>query len=163
MNVLLPVMAKDVLHAGAKGFGLLATAISVGMLVGGLLTASVKRVSRPGLGIIWGVVTIGGALLLFSLSRHMILSMGTLVIVGAAAALTNVLSVVIFQTHAPNEMQGRVFAADQAVSSSLEPIALATIGGLLTLFTAPLLILAGGVAVGIAGLSGYFIPGMRKL
>ena len=163
MNVLLPIMAKNVLHAGAEGFGLLAMAISVGMLIGGLLTASIKRVKRYGLGIMWGIAVLGGALLLFGLSRHLILSMGALVIVGAAAAIANVLSVVVFQTHAPNEMQGRVFAADQAVSSSLEPIALAVIGSLLVIIAAPLLIIAGGVAVAASGLGGYFVKGMRGL
>ncbi len=163
MNVLLPIMAKDVLHAGAEGFGLLAMAISVGMLIGGLLTASIKRVKRYGSGIMWGIAALGGALLLFGLSRHLILSMGALVIVGAAAAIANVLSVVVFQTHAPNEMQGRVFAADQAVSSSLEPIALAVIGSLLVIIAAPLLIIAGGVAVAASGLGGYFVKDMRGL
>lgn len=163
INVLLPVMAKDVLHAGAEGFGLLATAISVGMLIGGLLTASVKRFKYHGRGIIWGIVVLGGALLMFGISRHLILSMGMLTVVGAAAAVTNVLSMVAFQTRAPNEMQGRVFAVDQAVSSSLEPIALAAVGGLLTIIAAPMLILAGGVAVAASGLGGYLVKGMRGL
>jgi len=163
MNVLLPVMAKEVLHAGAQGFGLLGTAISAGMLIGGFVASRLKRFKRYGLGIIWGIVTLGAVLTVFGFSRNLLLSMGALAVVGGAAAIANILSTVVFQTYVPNELQGRIFAADHAISNSLQPISLAAVGGILTLISAPILILAGGIAVAIAGLGGYLVEGMKEL
>ncbi len=163
MNVLLPIMAKDILHAGAQGFGLLGTAISTGMLIGGFVASRLKRFKRYGLGIIWGIVVLGALLVVFGLSRNLPLSMAALVVVGGAAALANVMSVVVFQTYVPNELQGRVFAADHAISNSLQPISLAAIGVILALISAPALIIIGGIAVAIAGLGGYLVKGMKSL
>ncbi len=163
MNVLLPIMAKDILHAGAQGFGLLGTAISAGMLIGGFVASRLKRFKRYGLGIIWGIVVLGALLVVFGLSRNLPLSMVALAIVGGAAALANVLSIVVFQTHVPNELQGRVFAADHAMSNSLQPISLAAVGGILVLISAPMLIIIGGIAVAIAGWGGYLVKGMKAL
>ncbi len=163
MNVLLPIMAKDILHAGAQGFGLLGTAISTGMLLGGFAASRLKRFKRYGLAIIWGIVILGALLVVFGLSRNLPLSMAALMIVGGAAALANVMSVVVFQTYVPNELQGRVFAADHAISNSLQPISLAAIGVILAIISAPTLIIIGGIAVAIAGLGGYFVKGMKSL
>ena len=41
-SILFPIMAKDVLHAGARGFGLFGSALSLGMVIGGLFTSRAK-------------------------------------------------------------------------------------------------------------------------
>ena len=73
-SVLFPIMAKDVLHVGARGFGLFGSALSVGIVLGGLLTARLKRFRCHGLGIICGLVLLGLMLAVFGLSRSMSLS-----------------------------------------------------------------------------------------
>jgi MFS family permease len=161
--VLFPIMAKDVLHAGAQGFGFFGSALSAGMLLGGLLTTHLKRFRRYGLGIVWGLTMLGAALTVFGLSRELILSLGALAVLGLAVAIVNIFEAVIFQTHVPNELQGRVFAAQSAITDGLQPISLAAIGGLLTLLAAPVVLVGSGLAAIIAGLGGYLVKGMKDL
>lgn len=163
ITVLLPIMAMDILDVGAKGFGLLSASISAGLLIGGLLTSRLKRFKHYGLGIIWALVLIGGMLALFGLSRNLFLSMGILTVLGIAVAIINIFEIVIFQTRIPNELQGRIFAADSAISFGLEPISLAATGGLLTIFTAPAVVVGCGLAAIVAGLGGYWIKGLKGL
>ena len=162
-SVLFPIMARDVLKVGAEGYGLLSAAVSAGMLLGGLLTASLKRFKRYGLGILCGLVVVGSLLAVFGLSRNLLFSLGVLGVLGVFVAVVNVFEAVIFQTHVPNELQGRVFAAQFAVCDGLQPVSLAAIGGLLVLLSAPVVLVGSGVAVVLASLGGLAVRGMRKL
>jgi DHA3 family macrolide efflux protein-like MFS transporter len=162
-SVLFPIMARDVLRAGAEGFGLLSAAVSAGMLLGGLMTASLKRFKRYGIAVIWGLVAVGTLLALFGISRDLLLSLGVLAILGVFVAVVNVFESVIFQSHVPNELQGRVFAAQFAVCDGLQPVSLAAIGGLLVLVSAPAVLVGSGVAVVLASLGGFAVRGMKEL
>ncbi len=162
-TVLFPIMARDVLHAGAEGFGLLSAAVSAGMLLGGLFTASLKRYKRYELGVIWGLVAVGALLAVFGISRNLLLSLGLLAILGVFVAVVEVFESVIYQTRVPNELQGRVFAAQFAACYGLEPVSLAAIGGLLALVSAPVVLVGSGVAVVIASISGFAVRGMRDV
>jgi hypothetical protein len=162
-SVLFPIMARDVLKVGAEGYGLLSAAVSAGMLLGGLLTASLKRFKRYGLGILCGLVVVGSLLAVFGLSRNLLFSLGVLGVLGVFVAVVNVFESVIFQMHVPNELQGRVFAAQFAVCDGLQPVSLAAIGGLLALLSAPVVLIGSGVAVVLASLGGLAVRGMRKL
>jgi len=73
-SVLFPIMAKDVLHVGARGFGLFGSALSAGMILGGILTARLKRFRRHGVWIIYGLILLGAMLAVFGVSQNMILS-----------------------------------------------------------------------------------------
>ena len=162
-SVLFPIMARDVLDAGASGYGLLSAAVSAGMLVGGLLTACLKRFKRYGLGILCGLVAVGVLLAVFGVSRSLLLSLGVLAVLGVFVAVVNVFESVIFQTHVPNELQGRVFAAQFAVCDGLQPVSLAAIGGLLVLVPAPVVLIGSGAAVVLASLAGFAARGLREL
>ncbi len=162
-SVLFPIMARDVLHAGAEGYGLLSAAVSAGMLLGGLLTASLKRFRRYGWGIIVGLVLVGALLAVFGISRNLVLSLGILGVLGIFVAVVNVFESVIYQTHVPNELQGRVFAAQFAVCTGLQPLSLAVIGALLVLVSAPAVLIVSGAAVVLASLGGLAVRGMKEL
>lgn len=162
-SVLFPIMARDILEAGAEGYGLLSAAVSAGMLLGGLLTASLKRFRRHGWGIILGLVSVGALLAVFGASRNLVLSLGALAALGVFVAVVNVFESVIFQTHVPNELQGRVFAAQFAVCDGLQPISLAAIGALLAVVSAPAVLIGSGIAVAVAGAGGLAVRGMKEL
>ena len=93
----------------------------------------------------------------------MSLSLAALGIVGFSVALVNVTEAVIFQTRVPNDLQGRVFAAQSAVTDGLQPISLAATGAILTLLAAPTIVVACGVAAALGGLGALFMRGMRQL
>ena len=162
-SILFPIMAKDVLHVGARGFGLFGSALSIGMVIGGVLTARLKKFHHHGLGIVCGLVLLGLMLALFGLSRSMTLSLGALALVGLGVAIVNTLEAVIFQTRVPNELQGRVFAAQSAITDGLQPISLALTGAILGLFTAPMILIVSGIAAAVAGLGALAVSEIKDL
>lgn len=162
-SVLFPIMAKDVLHAGARGFGLFGSAISIGMVIGGLLTARLKRLRHRGLWIIGGLALLGAMLSVFGLSRGIGLSLVSLGVVGFSVAIVNTLEAVIFQIRVPNELQGRVFAAQSAITDGLQPVSLAITGAILALLSAPTIIVFGGIIAAIVGLGALSVREMRDL
>ena len=163
IGVLFPIMSRDVFEAGSQGFGALNAAISVGLLVGGCLTVSLKRFRRHGMGIILALLAIGMLLMLFGVSRNLYISLGVLAVIGVLVAIVNVFESVIYQTRVPNELQGRVFAAQFAVCDGLQPISLAVIGGLLAIVSAPTVLIGSGIAVVLASLGGFAVRGVKEL
>lgn len=163
MGVLFSLMSKDVFHTGSEGFGALNAAISVGVLLGGFLTAFLKRFRRQGLWILMGLVAIGGLLTLFGISTSLLFALAVLAVMGIFVAMINVFESVIFQTRVPNELQGRVFAAQFAVCDGLQPLSLAFIGGILTFVSTPTVLIVSGIAVILAGLAGFAVKGLTEL
>ncbi|MCK5828054.1 MFS transporter, partial [Candidatus Bipolaricaulota bacterium] len=163
IGVLFSLMAKDVFHTGAEGLGMLNAAISVGLFVGGFLTAILKRFRKHGQWILMGLLAIGLLLTLFGMSTNLTISLGILAVMGVFMAVVNVLESVIFQTRVPNELQGRVFAAQFAICDGLQPLSLAVIGGTLTVISPSMVLIVGGVAVMISGLAGFAVKGLREL
>ncbi len=74
MTALLPVYARDILHVGPQGFGILRAAPSAGAIVTGFVLAARPLKSRVGLKMFAAVGTYGLATLVFALSRSMGLS-----------------------------------------------------------------------------------------
>ena len=162
-SVLFPIMAHDVLMAGAQGLGFLTSAVSIGMLLGGAFTWLLKRVKRHGAAILLGFAVLGTALALFGMTRSLPLAVIALGVVGFAAAVLNVFESVILQTRTPDEMRGRAFAAVNALTQSLRPLSLAVAGGLLLVLSAPVVLIGCGVAVALSGLGGACVRDVREL
>ncbi len=163
IGVLFSIMSKDVFDAGPQGLGALNAAISVGVLVGGFLTASLKRFRRHGLGILLGLLAIGVLLTLFGVSMNLYVSLGILAVLGIFVAIVNVFESVIYQTRVPNELQGRVFAAQFAVCDGLQPLSLAAIGGLLMLVSVHAVLIGSGIAIILASVGGFAVRGLKEL
>lgn len=163
LSVLFPIMSDQIFNAGARGLSVLSAGVSAGLLIGGLLMAILKRVRRHGLGVLLGLLAIGVLLTLFGVSKDLTLSTGILVMLGTAVATVNVFESVIFQSRVPNELQGRVFAAQFAICEGLQPISLAMIGALLTVASTSSVLIGSGIAVILAALGGFAVKGMPRL
>ncbi|MCK5828182.1 MFS transporter, partial [Candidatus Bipolaricaulota bacterium] len=163
MGVLFSTMSKDVFRAGSEGFGALNAAISFGILVGGFLTSFLKRLRKHGLWILTGLVAIGILLTLFGATSNLTLALGILAAMGIFVAVVNVFESVIFQTRVPNELQGRVFAAQFAICDGLQPLSLAVIGSILTVVSTPAVLIVSGIAIIVAGLAGFAFKGLTEL
>lgn len=163
MGVLFSLMSKDVFHTGSEGFGALNSAISVGVLLGGFLTAFLKKFRKQGLWILVGLVAVGVLLTLFGYSTSLTLAMAILAVMGIFVTMINILESVIFQTRVPNELQGRAFAAQFAVCDGLQPLSLGLIGGILTFVSTPTVLIASGVSIVLAGLAGFAVKGLKEL
>ncbi len=163
MGVLFPLMSRDVFETGAEGFGSLNAAISAGLLAGGFLAASLKRIRRHGIAILTGILAVGLLMIGFGLAGKLYFALVILALMGLAVAVANVFESVVFQSQVPNELQGRVFAANFALGDGLAPLSLALIGSLLTVVSTPSVIIASGVAILLAATGGLASRAVRSL
>jgi MFS family permease len=109
---LLPVYAKEILHTGPWGLGLLRSAPGIGAGVMALLIAYKPIRRRAGATMLWCVAGFGVFTIVFGLSRSLVLSLVALFLVGASDMVSVVVRGVLIQLDTPDEMRGRVNAVD---------------------------------------------------
>jgi MFS family permease len=109
---LLPVYAKEILHTGPWGLGLLRSAPGIGAAVMAMLIAYQPIRRRAGATMLWCVGGFGVFTMVFGFSRSLPLSLISLFFVGAADMVSVVVRGVLIQIETPDEMRGRVNAVD---------------------------------------------------
>ncbi len=105
-SLLLPVLAAQILHAGAQVYGFITACFGIGALLGALLTATLARANWPLL-----LTSAGGfgiALLLLALQRTLPTVILTLVVMGVFFTLYTATSNSLVQLATPGHLQGRV-------------------------------------------------------
>ena len=107
-NALLPIFAKDILHIGAKGYGLLAAAEAVGALMAGLALSFSRPILRQGYVMLWAVALYGLATVVFGASRLFVVSWLALAVVGVADSVSTILRQTIRQLITPDCLRGRM-------------------------------------------------------
>lgn len=152
-TALLPMFAKDVLHTGPWGLGLLRAAPAVGALAMSLALSRWPVQRRTGPKLLGAVAVFGAAQLAFGLSTVFALSMVALAVSGAADMVSVVIRQTLVQLETPNEMRGRVSAVNSvfigasnqlgefesgATAAWLGPVGSVVLGGLGTLAVAAL-------------------------
>jgi MFS family permease len=108
---LMPVVAREMFHLGAGGYGLLLSFLGVGGLFGALSLAGIgHRVSRTRLlifaSIVWPVLLIA-----FSLIRTPWVAYVLLLGIGCTMILNGAIANGLLQATVPNELRGRMMAA----------------------------------------------------
>jgi MFS family permease len=111
-TALLPMFARDILHAGPWGLGLLRASPAIGALVMSIVLARWPIQSEAGKKMLIAVAIFGVATIVFSLSSNVILSVGALLIVGASDTVSVVVRSSLVQLLTPDEMRGRVNAVN---------------------------------------------------
>jgi MFS family permease len=109
---LFPIFARDILHTGPWGLGMLRGAPAIGGL---LMTAALTRfplTRRVGLRMFQAVIIFGLATLAFALSRSLVFSLIVLAIMGAADTVSVVIRLSLVQLATPDDMRGRVGAVN---------------------------------------------------
>jgi hypothetical protein len=111
-TALLPIYARDILHVGAWGAGVLRSAPALGALIA--LTVLARRPVRRSGGIYMyvGFAVVGAATLVFGLSGHLILSIAALMVIGGGEMLSTVVRQTLILVMTPDGMRGRVAAFD---------------------------------------------------
>ena len=109
---LLPIFAKDILHTGPEGLGVLRAAPACGALVVGVWLARQPIERRAGAWLLGAVAVFGVATLVFGLSTHYGLSLVALAVSGAADMVSVVLRQSLVQLETPDDMRGRVAAVN---------------------------------------------------
>ena len=136
-SVFLPIFASDILHRGAKGFGLLMSTAGVGAVLGALHFAA--RTSYKGLAR-WIAATstiCAVSLVIFSQSRIFWLSMAVLLIAGFCATVQMAATNTTLQNRVPDHLRGRIMAVYATMFMGVQPIGSLIAGGVAKHIGAP--------------------------
>jgi MFS family permease len=161
-TAMLPVFARDVLHAGPEGLGHLRAAPAVGAT----LTAAFFSV-RPlkhdvGVKMLIAVGVFGVATIIFGFSRSMALSLLCLALLGSADMFSVYVRQSLIQLYTPDEMRGRVGAVSSLFISASNELGEAESGFLGALIGPVPAVIAGGVgAVCVVFLWSWWFPELR--
>ena len=109
---LLPVYAREILHTGPWGLGLLRAAPGVGAAMMAALLAHRPLRGRSGPILLWSVAGFGIFTILFGLSRSLTISLIALLLLGASDMVSVIIRATLTQLATPDEMRGRVTAVD---------------------------------------------------
>jgi MFS family permease len=109
---LLPVYAREILHTGPWGLGLLRTAPGVGAAVMAVALAHRPLRGRSGPTLLWSVAGFGVFTIIFGVSRSLVLSLIALFLLGASDMISVIIRATLVQLGTPDAMRGRVTAVD---------------------------------------------------
>jgi MFS family permease len=111
-TALLPIYARDILHVGPWGLGLLRSAPAVGAAAVALFLAQRPLARRAGARMFFCVAVFGVMTIVFGLSRSFLLSLVALAFLGAADMVSVVVRQTLVQINTPDEKRGRVSAVN---------------------------------------------------
>ncbi|MFE7539529.1 MFS transporter [Streptomyces platensis] len=145
-----------------RTLGLFLTAVAVGGVAASLFAGSFTRRARPGLVMLAGSATWGAALALFGLSADPWAGLAFLALAGAADTVSVVSRSTLVQLHTPDELLGRVSAAEQIVGQAGPDLGNLR-GGLVADATSGTAALVSGglLCIGAVALVGTTTPGLR--
>jgi MFS family permease len=143
---LLPIFAQDVLHVGARGYGWLYAAPSVGAVTASAsMVPMVDRIRNRGAVLLWAVVGYGLATVVFGLSRHFWLTFLCLVLTGATDTVSMVLRNLIRQLETPDRLRGRMTGVNMVFYMGGPQLGELESGLVANWFGAPLSVVSGGI------------------
>jgi MFS family permease len=109
---LLPVFAKDILHVGPDGFGLLRAAPAIGAVIIAFAIAHGPPLKNAGRMVLWSVAGFGITTIIFGVSRWYPLSLAMMIAAGAFDMVSVVIRQTLVQVRTPDVMRGRVSAVN---------------------------------------------------
>jgi MFS family permease len=160
---LLPVYASEILRTGPWGLGLLRSAPGIGAAAMALLLAYRPLNRRAGATMLWCVAGFGLFTILFGLSRSIVLSMVSLLFVGATDMVSVVVRGTLVQIATPDEMRGRVTAVDMIFIGASNEFGQFESGLTAHWFgTVPAVVLGGIGSLIVTGLWAWRFPELRN-
>lgn len=153
-QVILPIFARDVLQAGASGYGFLMAAMGVGAVLGGIVIAGFGDMQLKGRFYLLSALAYAALLVLFALSSWLYVSLVLMFLVGVVDMFSKTTNQTLVQLLAPDELRGRIlgvfmldrglrplggFLLGAAASFWGAPLAMATAAGVCMAFTLGLL------------------------
>ena len=145
-TAMLPVYARDILHAGPEGLGHLRAAPAIGATLTAIWFAFRPLKHDVGIKMLAAVVIFGAATVVFGLSRSMLLSLAALAILGAADMLSVYVRQSLIQLHTPDAMRGRVAAVSTLFISASNELGEAESGFLAAVIGPVAAVVGGGIA-----------------
>jgi MFS family permease len=163
-TALLPIYARDILITGPWGLGLLRSAPAVGALAMSVFLARHPPERRAGLIMFSAVATFGVATILFAVSTSFLLSLGILVVLGAADVISVVIRHSLVQIGTPDEMRGRVSAVNSIFIGTSNQLGEFESGVTAALFgVVPAVLIGGAGTIVVVILWMYFFPQLLRI
>lgn len=161
-TAMLPIYARDILHVGASGLGVLAA----GMGIGAAATAAwfSFRPMRTDVGrkMLLAALIFAVAILVFGLSSSFWLSLVALIVAGGADMVSVYVRTSLIQLHTPDAMRGRVGAVSQLTISASNELGEARTGLMGSVVGPVGAVAIGGVAaIGITLLWSWLYPELK--
>jgi MFS family permease len=107
-DALLPAVARDVLHVGAEGYGILSAAPSMGSILAGVFMSTRGQFKRPGVVMLWAVGLFGVATTLFGMTDSFWLAVICFGLTGTGDTISMILRQTIRQLATPDHLRGRL-------------------------------------------------------
>jgi MFS family permease len=147
---LLPVFAEDVLGVGSSGLGLLMAAPGAGTILGAAVIGALGDVRRKGLVLFVNMLSFSALLVVFTLSRSFVLSLGLLVLAGMTTLTFGSMLQTMLQLQAPGAMRGRVMSLVTVTMQGFAPLGALLTGALATAVGTPSAVALSAVVVAVA-------------
>jgi MFS family permease len=161
-TAMLPIFARDILHAGPEGLGHLRAAPAVGATLTAAWFAFRPLKTHVGVKMLVAVGVFGAATVIFGLSRSMTLSLACLSLLGAADMFSVYVRQSLIQLYTPDAMRGRVGAVSTLFISASNELGEAESGFLAALIGPVVAVVAGGIgAVAVVMLWAWKFPELR--
>jgi len=160
---LLPVYAREILHTGPWGLGLLRSAPGVGAAVMAMVVAHRPIRRRAGMTMLLCVAGFGVFTIAFGISRSLILSLVALFLCGASDMVSVIIRATLVQIATPDEMRGRVNAVDMLFIGVSNELGEFESGFTAQWFgTVPAVVLGGIGTLVVIGIWAWVFPELRN-
>jgi MFS family permease len=161
-TAMLPIYARDILHAGPAGLGHLRAAPAVGATLTAAWFALRPLKTNVGVKMLGAVAVFGAATVVFGLSTSMPLSLACLFLLGAADMLSVYVRQSLIQLYTPDAMRGRVGAVSTLFISASNELGEAESGFLAAAVGPVVGVVGGGIgAIMVVGLWAWRFPELR--
>jgi MFS family permease len=162
-QVVLPTLAKDVLHSGAAGLGMLTAARFLGGMVGSAILTALSPMWHRGPLLLTALVFFGVGQVVLAYAGSFWLAVLCVMGLNSMAAAVDILHMTLLQHSVANEQRGRAMGA-WVVGSGIAPVGHLEIGYLAGVAGAPLALVLNGVAlIVLAGTFALCLPRLRRL
>ncbi len=162
-TALLPIYANDILHVGARGYGLLAAGLDLGALVMAAVMLLLPPIRRQGRWLLGAVVVFGLATVVFGLSRSFPLSLAAYMAAGMADYVSQVIRGTVVQLETPDAFRGRVSSVNFIFIGASNQLGAAESGFVAALTNPVFAVVSGGIgALLVTAAVAAWLPELRR-
>lgn len=159
---LMPVYARDILHVGEMGLGLLRAAPGIGAIIAIAIITAFPIRDYAGWILLVSVAFFGLATAVFGASTLAWLSILALMFVGGFDMVSVYVREILVQIWTPDQVRGRVNAVNSIFVGASNELGETRAGFMAAALGPVFTVVAGGIAaIGVAGVSAFLFPKLR--
>ena len=119
-NVVVVAVVKDILNAGARGYGVIESSWAIGAISGGLATGLLVKRFRPAIVLIGAMLTLTIGHVFFPYTHLLLIAAVLQALFGSCRALGGILTQSAIMTAVPRHLMGRTQSAFAVISTLLQ-------------------------------------------